>query len=144
MSDRIFGLVVIVVALGYILSATYIQTSFLSDPVGPRSFPYLIGGFAILAAVFVIIKPEADPEWPPLATFGRLLIAVVVLVGYAYGLKPLGFFIPTALAAGLLAFQISPRPIPAALTGLGLSTGLFFIFKFALGLGLYAFPKSWF
>ena len=28
--------------------------------------------------------------------------------------------------------------------GIGLSLGLFILFKFALGLGLVAFPKGWF
>ncbi|HHI70972.1 MAG TPA: tripartite tricarboxylate transporter TctB family protein [Rhodobacteraceae bacterium] len=144
MSDRLFGLTVIAVALGYIFSATMIQTSFLSDPVGPKTFPYMIGGVAILCALAVMWKPDDDPQWPGLGTFARLLLAVLVLIGYAYTLKPGGFVIPTALAAGLLSYQISPRALPAMLTGAGLSVGLFAIFKFALGLGLYAFPKSWF
>ncbi len=144
MSDRLFGLTVIAVALGYIFSATMIQTSFLSDPVGPKTFPYMIGGVAILCALAVMWKPDDDPQWPGPGTFARLLLAVLVLIGYAYTLKPGGFVIPTALAAGLLSYQISPRALPAMLTGAGLSVGLFAIFKFALGLGLYAFPKSWF
>jgi len=144
MSDRLFGLTAILVALGYIFSATSIQTSFLSDPVGPKSFPYAVGGLAVLAALAIIIKPDDDPEWPSLATFGRLLIAVMVLVGYAYTLTPLAFVIPTAVTAGLLSYQIRPRALPAALTGVGLSGGLFILFKFALGLGLYAFPRNWF
>ncbi len=144
MSDRLFGLTVIVVALGYLFSATTIQVSFLSDPVGPKSFPYMVGGLAILCAVVMMIKPDAEPEWPSLATFGRILLAVIVLVGYALALKPLEFAIPTALAAGLLSYQINPRVLPASLTGIGLSVGLFSLFKFALGLGLYAFPRDWF
>ena len=144
MSDRLFGLTAILVALGYIFSATSIQTSFLSDPVGPKSFPYAVGGLAVLAALAIVIKPDDDPEWPSLATFGRLLIAVMVLVGYAYTLTPLAFVIPTAVTAGLLSYQIRPRALPAALTGVGLSGGLFILFKFALGLGLYAFPRNWF
>ncbi len=141
MSDRIFGLLVIVVALGYILSATQIQMSFLSDPVGPKTFPYLVGGVLILCALTVVLKPDDEPTWPPLAAFGKLLIAVVVLVAYAYALRPLGFLIPTALAAGLLSYQISPRTLPAAITGIGLTIGLFLVFKYALGLGLFALPK---
>jgi putative tricarboxylic transport membrane protein len=144
MSDRLFGLTIIIVALGYIFSATLIQVSFLSDPVGSKSFPHLIGGIAILCGIVVIIKPDPDPVWPSLATFGRLLLAIFVLVGYAYALRPLAFVIPTALAAGLLSYQIRPRAMPAALTGIGLSIGLFFIFKYTLGLGLFAFPRSWF
>lgn len=142
-SDRIFGLVTVLVALAYVASATQIQTSFLSDPVGPRTFPYMIGGVAILCGLVVMFKPDPDPEWPALATFGALGIAVVVLIGYAYALKPMGFLIPTAITAAILSFQISPRPLPALLAGIGLSVGLFVIFKYGLGLGLVPVPKGW-
>jgi putative tricarboxylic transport membrane protein len=143
-SDRIFGLVMLFVALGYIASATQIQTSFLSDPVGPKAFPMLIGAVAALCSLFMIVKPDPDPEWPGIGTVGALAVAVVVLVCYAYALKPLGFIIPTIFAAGILSYQISLRPLPAAISGVGLSIGLFALFKFALGLGLVAFPKGWF
>ncbi|MEC8040939.1 MAG: hypothetical protein VX181_09570, partial [Pseudomonadota bacterium] len=36
----------------------------------------------------------------------------------------------------------APRPVPAALAGTGLSLGLFAIFKFALGLSLFALPAA--
>lgn len=71
-----------------------------------------------------------------------MLIAVIVLVGYAFALKPMGFLIPTAITAAILSYQISPRAMPAALSGLGLSAGLFVLFKFALGLSLVPFPKG--
>ncbi len=142
-SDRIFGLVVLFVALAYIASATQIQTSFLTDPVGPKAFPILIGAVAALSSLVCIFRPDPDPDWPALRTFGALGIAVVVLVAYAYMLKPFGFIIPTAIAAGILSYQISPRPLPAIASGIGLSVGLFVLFKFALGLGLIAFPKGW-
>jgi putative tricarboxylic transport membrane protein len=141
MSDRIFGLIVIAVALGFIVSATQIQVSFLADPVGPKTFPYIVGGVLIVASLSVILQPDSEPEWPPLSTFGRLAITICVLVGYAYALKPLGFLIPTIIAASVVSYQISPRPLNAVLTGLGLAIGLFFIFKYALGLGLVALPK---
>lgn len=141
-SDRIFGLVAVIAALAYAASATQIETSFLSDPVGPKAFPIGIGVVGALCGLYMIWKPDADPQWPSLATFGALAIAVVVLVGYAYALKPMGFVIPTALAAAVLSYQISPRPLAAALAGVGLSIGLFVIFKYALGLGLVPFPKA--
>lgn len=143
-SDRIFGLVTLFVALAYIASATQIQTSFLSDPVGPKAFPMLIGAVAAICALVMIFKPDPDPDWPAARTWGGLAIAVIVLICYAYALKPLGFVIPTIFAAGILSYQISPRPLPAIASGIGLSIGLFILFKFALGLGLVAFPKGWF
>lgn len=143
-SDRIFGLVTLFVALAYIASATQIQTSFLADPVGPKAFPMLIGAVAALCSLFMIVKPDPDPQWPSARTWGALAIAVVVLVCYAYALKPMGFLIPTAIASGILSYQISPNKGAAVASGLGLSIGLFLLFKFALGLGLVAFPKGWF
>ncbi|SNT07874.1 tripartite tricarboxylate transporter TctB family protein [Antarctobacter heliothermus] len=139
-SDRIFGAVVTLLALAYIASATQIQTSFLADPVGPRTFPYIVGSVAAFCGILMVLRPDADPEWPVLRTMGALFVAVVVLVGYAYALKPLGFLLPTAITAAILSYQISPRPGAAALSGVGLSVGLFIIFKFALGLGLVALP----
>ena len=143
-SDRIFGLVSLFVALAYIASATQIQTSFLADPVGPKAFPMLIGAVAAICSLVMIVRPDPDPDWPAGRTWGALFIAVVVLVAYAYSLKPLGFLLPTAIAAGILSYQISPRALPAALSGIGLSIGLFVLFKYALDLGLVPFPKGLF
>lgn len=143
-SDRIFGLVVLMAALAFIASATQIQTSFLSDPVGPKAFPMIIGAIAGLCGLVLMIRPDPDPEWAKGRTLIALLIAVIVLIGYAYALKPLGFLIPTAITAAILSYQISPRAGPAAIAGIGLSVGLFLLFKFALGLGLEAFAKGMF
>jgi putative tricarboxylic transport membrane protein len=140
-SDRIFGLVVLVVALAYIASAAQIESSFLVDPVGPKAFPIGIGVVAALSAIYMIIRPDDDPHWPPLRIFGSLALAAIVLISYAFMLKPFGFLLPTAIAAGILSYQLSPRAMPAALAGVGLSIGLFVIFKYALDLGLVAFPK---
>jgi len=144
MSDRIFGLVAVLVALAYIASATQVQTSFLSDPVGPKSFPMLIGAVAALCGMYMVIKPDADPNWPVAATLLALLVCVVVLVCYAYALKPLGFLIPTAVTAAILSYQIYPKIHTSIITGIVLSIGLFVLFKYALGLGLFPFPKTWF
>jgi putative tricarboxylic transport membrane protein len=141
-SDRIFGLVATVVALAYIVSATQAQSSFLTDPVGPKGFPVLIGIVWAISGMFMVLRPDKEPQWPARRTFVALAISVIILIGYAFALKPLGFLLPTAVAAGILSYQISPNPKHAALAGIGLSIVLFVIFKFALGLGLVAIPKG--
>lgn len=143
-SDRLFGLAVLMTALAYIASATQIQTSFLTDPVGPKAFPILVGVVAAISALVMIIKPDPNPQWPTLSVFVSLLLAVVVLVFYAYALKPFGFILPTAITAAILSYQISQRPLFAMLSGVGLSLGLFVLFKYALKLGLVPFPKGFF
>ncbi len=141
-SDRIFGLVVILVALAYIAGAMQIQASFLSDPVGSKTFPIMVASIAVLCGGIMIFRPDAEPDWPEGRTILSLGFSVALLVAYSYALKPMGFLIPTAIAAGILSYQISPRPMSAALSGLGLSVGLFVLFKLILGLGLTAFPKG--
>lgn len=141
-SDRILGLVTVITALAYIASASQTQVSFLSDPVGSKTFPYMIGGVALLCGLVFLFRPDPDPEWPKARTFGNLAVALAVLVVYAYVLRPMGFLIPTAITAAVLSYQISPRIKPAVLSGLGLSFGLFILFKYALGLGLMALPRA--
>ena len=141
-SDRILGLVTILVALAYVVGATQIQASFLSDPVGSKTFPILIGGVAALCGLVIFARPDPDPEWPEMNGWLRLALATAVMIGYAYALTPLGFLLTTALAAGALAWMIDPRPVAAVLSGIGLSVGLFAIFKFLLGLGLKPWPAG--
>ncbi|MEO3431320.1 tripartite tricarboxylate transporter TctB family protein [Pelagibius sp. CAU 1746] len=145
-SDRILGLVTVVAALAYLASAAQLETSFLSDPVGPRTFPYLIGAVALICGLVFLFRPDPDPEWPALKSWFSLAAAVVVLVLYAYALKPLGFLVPTAVTGAVLSYQISPRAVPALIAGASLSVGLFAVFKFLLGLSLFAFPRwlGWF
>lgn len=140
-SDRVFGLVVIVVALAYIASAFQIQTSFMSDPVGSKTFPILVGVVAMLCGGVMMFRPDPEPDWPSARTLLSIGLSVVVMVAYAYSLKPFGFLLPTAVASAILSYQIAPRPVPATITGVGLSVGLFVVFRYLLGLGLVPFPK---
>ena len=142
-SDRIFGAVMIVVALGYILSASTIQVPLFPDPMGPKLFPYIIATGVIICSLVMILRPDPEADWPPMTALLTIGFAVVVLVCYAYALKPLGFLIPTAIASGILSWQLSGRPLKSALTGVGLSVGLFVLFRFALDLGLQPVPKGW-
>lgn len=142
LSDRLFGVVVILGALAYAAGAFQIQASFMSDPVGSKTFPLMLAGVATICGLVFVFRPDDDPAWPGRMTLGNIVIAVLVMVAYAHALKPLGFLMPTAICAAILSFQISPRPLPAAITGFGLSIGLFLIFKYALGLGLQPLPKA--
>lgn len=140
-SDRIFGLGIVVVALAYLASATQIQIGFLSDPVGSRTFPYIVGGISLLCGLLILLRPDANPNWPETPIVIRIFLAVVVMYGFATSLKPVGFIIPSAVASAILSYLISPNPKTAIASGLGLSVGLFVIFKYGLGLGLAPFGR---
>ena len=134
-SDRIFGLVTLITAVAYLAAATQIQTNFFSGEYLPKLFPMLIGGVAAICSLTIIFRPDPDPDWPGPSSWASMAIAVLVLAIYSVMLTPLGFILPTAIAAAILSYQISPRAVPAILSGIGLSLGLFVLFKFALGLG---------
>lgn len=140
--DRIFGTVTIILALGYVLSARGIETSFMSDPVGPRLFPYIIAGVMIVSSLVMVLRPDPDAEWPAGPVLGQLAVALVVLIAYAYAITPLGFLIPTAVGSGILSWQIGGKPMRAAISGIGLAIGLFVLFRVVLGLGLRGLPQG--
>jgi putative tricarboxylic transport membrane protein len=143
-TDRILGVVVVIVALVFITSAYNLPQVNLFDKLGPKAFPMIVAVGMILSAAGLILRPDPEADWPATPSLVSIALATLVLIGYAYSLKPLGFLAPTAVAAAILSYQITPRPLPAILTGIGLSGGLFIIFKYALGLGLFAFPRGFF
>jgi putative tricarboxylic transport membrane protein len=131
-----------VLALAFIAGATQLETPFFADPVGGKAFPVLIGVLTAICGIYMMWKPDPDPDWPKGGALGRIVAATVVMIAYAYALKPGGFVVPTAVAAGAISWLIRPDLMRAALAGIGLSVGLFIIFKFGLGLGLQAFPRA--
>ena len=141
MSDRITGLILAVLALAFAAGASQLEEPFFADPLGPKAFPLLVSAVAFLAGATMVMRPDAEPAWPGLATLIRLAIATIILVAYAHALKPLGFLLPTAIASAALSYQIRPRAGQSVVIGLALSAGLFVIFKYALGLGLFALPR---
>lgn len=141
MSDRITGLIVVVLALAYFASATTLGEPFFADPLGPKAFPMLIASVGAVCGLVMLLKPDTEPQWPKLTTLFHLAIAVVALVLYAFALKPLGFLASTALAGMAVSYLIEAHPRNAVITGVALSGGLFLIFKFIFGLSLFALPR---
>ncbi len=142
-SDRIFGAVVVLGSLAYVASASQIAAPFFSDPLGSRAFPMAVGIVAAICGAMMVFSPDEDPEWPAMRSLLALAVATVLLVGYAYALRPLGFLLPTAIVSAVLSFQIAGRPVAAVLTGVGLSVGLWLLFRFVLGLSLQGLPAGW-
>ena len=142
MSDRLFGFTTSILALAFFASAYQLESPFFADPVGPKTFPYLIASIAFISGAVIILFPDNNPKWPNFATLLKLLFAVIILVAYALTLKPMGFLVPTAIAASILSFQINPKIWTSAITGALLSISLFIIFKYFLGLGLFPLPRG--
>lgn len=140
MSDRIFGVFGILLAIGYAMSAFAIEESFLSDAVGPKAFPLIIATILGISSAVIAIKPDPEPHWPNFARLAEIFAAVVVMVLYAQFLPVAGFVIATAVASTYLSWRLGSTIVGAVLTGVGTSLGIYVIFHLVLGLSLARGP----
>ncbi|PRY75505.1 putative tricarboxylic transport membrane protein [Yoonia maritima] len=140
MSDRIFGVVGILLAVSFAFAALAIEESFLSDAVGPKAFPLIVAAVLGISSLVIALKPDAAPEWPSLDRLVEIGAAAVVMVLYAELLPVIGFVIATALAATYLTWRLGSGPIASVVTGLGTSVGIYVVFHLVLGLSLARGP----
>ena len=140
MSDRVFGCLGLLLAVFFIWGATQIQLSFISDPVGPRTFPIIIGVVMGLASIAVLIRPDDEPEWPAVSRLLEIAVSVGVMIAYALALPEFGFVISTAVAAAFLTWRLGTAPLWALVTGVLTSLGIYTVFHLILGLSLARGP----
>ncbi|MDG1376191.1 MAG: tripartite tricarboxylate transporter TctB family protein [Yoonia sp.] len=140
MSDRIFGVFGVLLAIGFAIAASLIKESFLSDAVGPKAFPYIIATILGLASAVIALRPDPEPVWPPLGQFLEIVAAAVVMILYAEFLPIAGFVTATAFAAAYLSWRLGSTLIGACMTGVGTSIGIYVVFHLVLGLSLARGP----
>ena len=140
MSDRVFGVVGLLLAAFYIWQATLTQVSFISDPVGPKAFPIIIGGVLALASAVVILRPDPEPQWPAFNRIFEIAMATAVMVAYAMLLPRLGFIIATVFATAYLSWRLGTTPFKAMIAGVATSLGIYAVFHLILGLSLARGP----
>lgn len=140
MSDRIMGGIGLALSAFYIWAATIIPESFMADVVGAGTFPIIVGAIMALCSVYFIARPDPEPVWPQLNRLAEIGFAIAVCFLYAILLPKLGFLICTAFAAGYMSWRLGGSPLSAVLTGVGLSVGIWVVFKLVLGLSLAEGP----
>jgi putative tricarboxylic transport membrane protein len=140
MADRILGGLGLLLALFYVWAASTIELSFISDPVGPKSFPYIIASLFALASLAIMLRPDAPPEWPPLSGFIEIAAGLGVMVAYVYLLPVLGFVATTTVASAYLSWRLGAAALAAALAGACTAIGIYVVFHLILGLSLATGP----
>ncbi len=137
MSDRLAGLVLLALALAYGFTARGFEAQ-IGDPLGPAVFPQVLAVPLALLSLYLIVRPDPEPDWAggrPLLMQG---LAVAVFVAYAYLLEPLGFIVATVVGVTALCTLLGARPWRAAVTGVAVAVVLFFLFNNLLSLPLPA------
>jgi putative tricarboxylic transport membrane protein len=88
----------------------------------------------------MIIRPDAEPEWPRFGKLVEILAAVAVMVAYAQFLPVAGFIIATAVASAYLAWRLGSGILAALIAGVLISVGIYVVFHLILGLSLARGP----
>lgn len=140
MSDRVFGIVCILLAVFFIWQATQIETGFIVDPLGPSAFPIIVGSVLGLGGLYPLLKPDPRPDWPSVTRLLEIAFAVAVMFAYAMALPEVGFVVSTAIAAALLGWRLGSGPLVAALGGIVIAAGIYVVFHLILGLSLARGP----
>ncbi|MBO1436821.1 tripartite tricarboxylate transporter TctB family protein [Meiothermus sp. CFH 77666] len=136
MTDRIVGALVLLLALGYAIEASRMQVGFLSDPLGPRPFPYIIAVLVGISALWLLFRPDPEPDWPPRRFWPVLGLVLLSLVAYAYLIVPLGFIVTTTLEMTLLAVLFGARWWQGLGGALAFTLAVYLLFTQGLGVTL--------
>ncbi len=136
MSDRIFGVALLVMTAIYAVMAATIDVSFQYEPLGPKAWPLVLAVIVAVCTILVILRPDGEPEWPPAETLRKAGIMLLGLVLYAVLLEPLGFMITTTLLCGSYALLLGTRLVPAVVFALVMGVPGYFLWTWVLQLNL--------
>ena len=132
MADRIFALIVLAVAGAYAFIAfTIIRAPFQYDPLGPETWPQILGVVACLCAGWILLRPEVRTLAVARATWVRLVALVALLFGYAWAFQKTGFVVSTFGFCLALSLMLGARigralvfAVVTAVAGYLVATGL--------------------
>ena len=137
MSDRLTGLVLLLLAVAYGVTASGYE-AMIGDPLGPAVFPIVLAIPLGLFAVYLVLRPDREPAWPRGPALRKQVLAFVAFVAYVYLLEPLGFVVSTFLAVVVVGRLLGARLPEAGAAGVGIAVVLFVLFDTLLGLPLPA------
>jgi putative tricarboxylic transport membrane protein len=134
--DRRWALALAVLGLTVGATAVGFRVAFVTDPLGPRAFPWLAAALFCAAAFGLWVRPGPDGTWPAAGSRKRLTGVMLSLVAWSILMPVLGFVPSTTVEVAFLGRLFGARPLPGLAAGLALSTALWILFGFALGLPL--------
>ncbi len=135
-TDRVAGFTMCAAAIAVALEARTFTVRFLTDPVGPKALPILVAVFFLVGGVFLIVRPEPNPSWPPLRFLGKSAVVALSLLLYALALGWLGFVVSTSLEITVLATLFGGPLRRGAMMAVAYTVVLYLVFVMLLGLSL--------
>jgi putative tricarboxylic transport membrane protein len=141
MPDRVFAAFLLLVTLGYTALALFvIEAPFQYDPLGPESWPRILGAVMLVCLVLILARPDVHEFDVDRPSWVRLAAVLALLVAYAALFEPLGFIISTALFSLATARLLGADWLRAAIFGVAAGVGGYLLCVGLLGLNLPAGP----
>jgi putative tricarboxylic transport membrane protein len=140
MNDRVFGVFTLLLSIFYIFSAYIVEESFISDHIGPKTYPYIVAFFLISSSLFLVFKPDLKPKWPEFRKIIEILMTALILIMYAVFLPVVGFVFSTFFASSFISWRLGAKLSSAFIAGATISITIFILFRKVLGLSLATGP----
>lgn len=142
--DRLLVLLFLLLTIGYGAGALRLRDGLMSDVVGPRSFPLLLTGFALVLAVVFLHRALRDaetaetPRWRPAARL-RDLVPLGLLFAYVLALQPFGYILSTVVFVVVTMRSVGhPGWRGTILFAVGLTAVTWLLFEYAFEVELPA------
>ena len=136
-TDRVFGVILLVIAVAYGYEATKFPVPFGGqESVGPETFPILLSIILAIGSIYMIVKPDEDAKWPAVSMLIELGIVSLVLVLFAFGLEHVGFVLSATPSVAFLCWRMGATPVKSLLTGAVTSVVIYVLFTRVLELAL--------
>lgn len=136
MSERIFGIFLLLVSAAGIYIGWDLKAPISYEPVGPRAFPLLVFTLLGICSLGLMLSKRPATEWAPSPVLMRVGGMFLVVLAYALLFDKLGFVISTALMSIPLSRYFGGTWKQSLLAGAGLGVILFLLFDKLLDVAL--------
>jgi putative tricarboxylic transport membrane protein len=129
-ADRIWGMVILLFGGVYLVEGIRIPPAAIGDPLGPRTFPTVLGVVLLVCGAILLCRPQRRKA----AVIERKLFVPVMLlagllVAYALSLAWLGYPLATFLFMIIAARMMGERSLAWSLPiAGGFSVGIYLVF----------------
>jgi putative tricarboxylic transport membrane protein len=133
-SDRISGLILLMLGIGAAWHGYGLQVAFAADPIGPKAFPIIAGLILTISGASVALRPS-EVQWE-FGDRGRVILVAAASLVYPLILVPLGFVPATAILAFLVAKAFKGATVKSAIAATCIAGAISLLIDLGLGLGL--------
>ena len=135
-TDRVTGVVLLIFGAWFANESRQLTSTMRTDPLGPSTFPMLLGFALMILSLYLIARPGADVAWPEASGWLKMGLILLSFVVYAYIMEPLGYIIATSLEMIALSLIFRGPVLKSIAASVTFSVLMFALFTMVLDLRL--------